>query len=1517
MSLLDNFGQSLSKGFGKFLETYDKIAKPIGQTISTGFLLGDRENPELQDGFQLDDVKRTYERAKTISPGQAMLVSEISPFKGITEVAKVGIKAFGKEAPKFLQEDFNIYEEQQRKQAFEEEIVGKIASGTIDAVVTWFADPLVVGGKAIKIARMGTKGGKIPGIIETRAPVTAEQISNAVNKGGWDEFIRFASRQDVDKATLLKNKTVQKSSNPELLASVLGDVGDVEVGRTVLKAVLGDAESLTRLTGEHANIQASILRAGKKIDKFRPGKDVNGVLAGTAEMRILKNEYEALKLKDQAFARAIELSEQSVYATGGTAASRFAFTEARRARKGAAKMERTLGRGVWSSKDFQYSAFSPVMRVLTWGGRQRPSGWVTGRGINAAGSADEVIAYMDAVKAWSGPESAKLKRKYLNQFLDADDMSRPLIVEKIEKESINAVARSFGYDRKLPVDDAVEFAQKLNVSPDKIDTMADVLYYETVNRRSTPLRNLKENGFFIDEADRKVTVPFISSQLAEATPMIDIRMFQKIAKEHKRGLEGTFATVKDGIESAYLIFDSIWRPSVLLRLGYPQRNVGEGSLRAMAYMNGFMEYMKPYQGLDSFTRNRLASAKDRIAKRKVSDSIIFGGNKTKISMFKTWRELSDVQNLEINFLRTERTNLLDNIKKIQKELKSTKVNTRKVELQTEIAQLRNRITLVDEDLIKASKVLEDIGTFSSRKGIKGNRHRTGQKAYIHKNIRIKGAYEDETGSYAMRQSSAERRTSLELTNPMSIYEDTSRKVSKGFGTVEPYNVKNPNVLNKNYVDAIQELSELYRNDLVTKTILAADDSYAAVDDIVRLARTDKKLQRDLKMSGVALNSTDIRAHATQLADAIDQFFPDKILRKELSQGRVSPERIRNLIGDRTDLVPLSGTIIESASSKTLYQNYRAFINKAFKYIGALPEDTLVRHPFYNAVYKRAVNDQVDRALIAGKEITNESLERMIQNGHRFAMRETNETLYTIQRYSNAAAAFAFFAPFIQAQFNTLRVWGKLTYENPQVIGRAMQIWNAPEKAGFEEVDPIDGETYVTFQGAAIMPEWLEKATGGNTVLRFPKRGANIVLAGDPWWNPGAGPLVQVAASEVLKNSPDIDQQLTEKFGIPIPSKRFLDFIVQERPSGETLSWDLLLPASARRVVSMTRGTAATDYANTITSLLAVNTQRYKDGKRDTMPTYDEMEAQATAMFALRLFTNLTLPVIPQFRSEYEPYINQWRIEQQKGAINGVTPEERFYEMYPEYFTLAYSNTRNVAGVYSTENAVFLAKKNRNLVSEVAQFDPSLIQLITNDGVERDFDRASYLWQANTSPIPGDKGTYRERLSPEEAVKAQDVRKGWIEYNRFNDALDAELEKNNIKSLNSSAGQPYRDLKQRFVDDLLANNRSFAEEYGIYEIGGWKNTIRAINSILEDENYMQENDNETWALMRDYMDSREDIVEMLEERKAAGGSGVITATSNADLLEAWENYISDIKSENTLFSSWYNRFLERDPLERLK
>ena len=1520
MSLLGDFGQSLSKGFGKALNAYTNVASKMGRAASTGLLLTDTENPEYKDGFQLSDISKTYEKTKTITPGQAFLGASDLPF--VNEARKVTEFIAGENTPTMFKKDFNIYEEEQRKQAFEKEIIGKLASGSVDAVVSWFNDPLVIGGKFIKVARVGAKVGKvnIPGLIEQRLPKTAEEISKAVTKGGWDRFLDEVTKPGMDAAALLKNKTVRRSSNPELLASVFGNVTDKQTGQTVLKAVLGDENSIKLLekSAKNADLATVIKRQQRKVDKLRPNRDINGEIMNSPELNDHLNEIKGVLSKDEFFTQALDLAKQNVFSYSG-GATRFGATEGLRAGFGRAAAQRA-GLG-WGFQDFQLSPFHGIMRVATWGGRQRPSGWITTKGIQSTGSSDEIIAFMDQVKPWAGRDGEKIKRKLLNRYVGAvTDAKRAEVAEEIEKSALIAVVKAKGFDTPLDAMTKSEMIKKFKTVPgDKLNTMGDVIYQETVRRRHTTLTMAREQGFFFDEEGRKVFVPFVSSQLPDSLPMVDIRQFQNLADQHGNVLRKGYAKVTDKFNEAYTLFDSFWRPSVLLRLGYPQRNVGEGSLRAMAYMNGFMNYAQPVKGLQNFKANRIASIRDKVAMRKADADLVINPQGPGVPRaFASWQEMIDVQKNELRLFNADKRNILRERKEAVKNLNKVTQKAAKQRYNDVIRQIDNRLQLVDESINKGLQNIDNYTANASRKGIKGNRYRLGQTASIHNGVEYQGAFEGNIGEYAMKASSSERRTSLEIMNPMAVGEEFSRKnlVNLGVTRIAPKDIYGN--WNENYFSAVADSARVYRNDEAGRLLMAAAQPESMIPVIRKLAKTDGKLRKDLIDSGINPNDAEeVRSHLVKLSLYIKQAFPDSKLRKALSEGNVSTAEIRKVLQDRTDLIPINGGMLAEESQKGFMQNYKKVVNKAFKYIGALPEDTLVRHPFYNAVYNRAMAKQIDQAVARGG-VKFKDMDLLVANAHRVALKETNNTLYTIARYSNFAAVFAFFSPFIQAQLNTVRTWGRLGFENPQIVGRALQIWNAPEKAGLQENDPITGDSYITFQASAIMPKWMEESIGGNTLMRFPKRGLNLVLAGEPWWNPGAGPVVQVGASQILKNAPYIDQLATEKFGVPVPAKALLDLVLQNGPSTKPFSWDLVLPATAKRIVAGVQGPASKEYADTLTDILAVETQRWKDGKRATQPTFEEADKKTSAFYVLRFITNATLPVIPQYRSEYEFYINQWRLEQQKGTTpDGKTAQERFYTKYPEYFTLALSATKNIAGSQASPESAWKAKQNGALVSDIAQYSPELVQLITNDGVERDFDKASYVWQLTTSIIPGDKGKYREVISPIEAVKRQDVISGWIEFNKFMDGLDAELEQAGIKSLNSNAGRTYADIKQAFIDDMRANNKAWRDDYDVYEMGGWKNNIKAIDQIISDEKFMSENDSPTWALMRDYMVSRDDVITELRNRESMGGSANITATSNTDLLLQWQEYTSDLKTQDTQFSSWYNRFLERDKLESVK
>jgi hypothetical protein len=302
---------------------------------------------------------------------------------------------------------------------------------------------------------------------------------------------------------------------------------------------------------------------------------------------------------------------------------------------------------------------------------------------------------------------------------------------------------------------------------------------------------------------------------------------------------------------------------------------------------------------------------------------------------------------------------------------------------------------------------------AERKGIKGNRYRLGQKAVVHNGIEFNGAFQGNIGEYAMDASSAQRKTSLELSNPMAIGEEFSRKnyVRMGVSRIAPKDI-NGN-WNENYFSAVADSARVYRNDEAARLLMRSVDPESIVASVVRVAsrgRLDNnikfidknvnigKLREDLINSGVNWkDAEEVRVHLVKLALYMKQAFPDATLRRKLSEKTVSTAEIRKVLENRTDLIPVNGGLLAEESQKRFMTSYKQTVNKIFKYIGALPEDTLVRHPFYNAVYNRAVSQQVDQAVARGAIKTQDDFNKVadmfVANAHRVAMKETNNTLY--------------------------------------------------------------------------------------------------------------------------------------------------------------------------------------------------------------------------------------------------------------------------------------------------------------------------------------------------------------------------------------------------------------------------------------------------------------------------------------------------------------------------------------------
>lgn len=145
-------------------------------------------------------------------------------------------------------------------------------------------------------------------------------------------------------------------------------------------------------------------------------------------------------------------------------------------------------------------------------------------------------------------------------------------------------------------------------------------------------------------------------------------------------------------------------------------------------------------------------------------------------------------------------------------------------------------------------------------------------------------------------------------------------------------------------------------------------------------------------------------------------------------------------------------------------------------------------------------------------------------------------------------------------------------------------------------------------------------------MRISKNSFNFSLQGQPWWNPGFGPFVQVPANKILIGHPGLADTALAKFIMPYgPKRSTLDLI---------------------KSTTMLRGQALASDDDDVTRAAEINIMQteltnWRLGKRDKAPTLAEVHDRAFKLKALRFLSAWVMPAQPRFLSPYQFYADQY------------------------------------------------------------------------------------------------------------------------------------------------------------------------------------------------------------------------------------------------------------------------------------
>jgi hypothetical protein len=353
---------------------------------------------------------------------------------------------------------------------------------------------------------------------------------------------------------------------------------------------------------------------------------------------------------------------------------------------------------------------------------------------------------------------------------------------------------------------------------------------------------------------------------------------------------------------------------------------------------------------------------------------------------------------------------------------------------------------------------------------------------------------------------------------------------------------------------------------------------------------------------------------------------------------------------------IQGSAIVEQGTKSWMELWRAGIDKIFHVIGTIPEDSMVKFPFYNKRFKQVRNDLILNHIAAQNggvlprgarkgafsksgeydpenlshpefRIKKEDLDDILYASHKQALTDVREYLYTIERRTNLGKYGEYIWPFISATQNTVTAGGRLLYRNPWVAPLITAMWTTPEKLGWRDDDgnlrmpmPLEG-----------FNKWMEDRAdipvfggilSGSDFITIPQNGLNVFMPDSGFMSvvPRPGAQIQWVASNAMQIGlfpPDPPDVFTKVLGEDDGAEAWgllKDYMFGDTGSMSTrpLSYDVVLPPWIRRVID-SRDEMSEQYQRFFQLEWATQQARWRGGERDE-PSNDEIHKRVTNQF---------------------------------------------------------------------------------------------------------------------------------------------------------------------------------------------------------------------------------------------------------------------------------------------------------------
>lgn len=656
--------------------------------------------------------------------------------------------------------------------------------------------------------------------------------------------------------------------------------------------------------------------------------------------------------------------------------------------------------------------------------------------------------------------------------------------------------------------------------------------------------------------------------------------------------------------------------------------------------------------------------------------------------------------------------------------------------------------------------------------------------------------------------------------------------------------------------------------------------------------------------------------------ALDHYLPREDLQALLRDRKINPSELRRI--ERERMPEVFGPDLEMIEGKTGFgRAMHSVVEQTYHALGTVPTDTLVRQPFFRAVYDLKLKNLV--AATDADKVTDELLQAYAKRAREFALKEVKRTMYQLADDTNMTQYLRFMAPFWGAQYEAMVKWGGILMDRPEMMARYF-MGNAAAYNQFAVVDeegqPVSGPDgdwrgfgnnpnhRITFQ----VPKALQEMEPFKTMLAeqvgigVAFGSLNVILQGDKPFLPGLGPLLSVPADQMLN-------RLWEDQGTQFDNNFFYRWLfpVGRPPRGGIDGYlEYIMPGWARRMSQLSNGEDNRTYANT---LFSVAREMERDHKERGLPppTKKEIQEATNWHFGLRVLASFAMPVAMEFRPRNQFYLDEYhRMQKQFGPMRAF---EKFVEKHGADAARYATSSSSAIGVPPTRVGMKEWTQNDELIQWVAETmeKPDLVSLIMSpDAWEDEFSSDAYSSQFALELGPGSTTPLREHEGLDERFNETDARLGWLEYRKFMSAVNAVLASRGLTSITQTQAADLKALKDAKVSELRQQYPAWGRAMETFSDSIYS-TVDVLREVAADPRFDNRPD---FQGLRQYLLIRDQVaVELDNYALRTGGSRSLQAEENTALRNWFYAQVGQLVLDNPAFGELYTRYLDSDTLER--